>query len=93
MYQIYAIFFHSSLHAIVHEDYFYFTFTFIVFLIPLVFCNIHNGNLSIFVNYGAYTFFPEIPAQYIDPAAIDLTPLVNTLINSTQSGKLVKECR
>ncbi|XP_067109003.1 HERV-H LTR-associating protein 1 [Osmerus mordax] len=28
----------------------------------------------------------EIPAQYIDPAAIDLTPLVNTLINSTQSG-------
>ncbi|XP_071380858.1 HERV-H LTR-associating protein 1 [Centroberyx affinis] len=28
----------------------------------------------------------EIPAEYIDPAAIDLTPLVNTLINSSQVG-------
>nr|XP_019962007.1 PREDICTED: HERV-H LTR-associating protein 1 [Paralichthys olivaceus] len=28
----------------------------------------------------------EIPAEHIDPAAIDLTPLVNTLINSSQSG-------
>ncbi|KAM3604111.1 uncharacterized protein V6R79_006553 [Siganus canaliculatus] len=28
----------------------------------------------------------EIPAELIDPAAIDLTPLVNTLINSSQSG-------
>ncbi|KAI1902042.1 hypothetical protein AGOR_G00040640 [Albula goreensis] len=28
----------------------------------------------------------EIPAEYIDPASIDLTPLVNTLINSTQTG-------
>ncbi|KAF3857762.1 hypothetical protein F7725_010963 [Dissostichus mawsoni] len=28
----------------------------------------------------------EIPAEYIDPAAIDLTPLVNTLINTSQSG-------
>ncbi|KAM9349506.1 HERV-H LTR-associating protein 1 [Symphorus nematophorus] len=29
---------------------------------------------------------PEIPAEHIDPAAIDLTPLVNTLINTSQSG-------
>ncbi|XP_060899737.1 HERV-H LTR-associating protein 1 [Labrus mixtus] len=28
----------------------------------------------------------EIPAEHIDPAAIDLTPLVNTLINTSQSG-------
>ncbi|XP_030607820.1 uncharacterized protein hhla1 [Archocentrus centrarchus] len=28
----------------------------------------------------------EIPAEHIDPAAIDLTPLVNTLINSSHSG-------
>ncbi|XP_035287047.1 uncharacterized protein LOC118234555 [Anguilla anguilla] len=28
----------------------------------------------------------EIPVEYIDPTSIDLTPLVNTLINSTQSG-------
>uniref|UniRef100_UPI0037E7291A HERV-H LTR-associating protein 1 n=1 Tax=Semicossyphus pulcher TaxID=241346 RepID=UPI0037E7291A len=28
----------------------------------------------------------EIPAEFIDPAAIDLTPLVNTLINTSQSG-------
>ncbi|XP_047446011.1 uncharacterized protein LOC125011060 [Mugil cephalus] len=28
----------------------------------------------------------EIPEELIDPAAIDLTPLVNTLINSSQSG-------
>ncbi|XP_053186835.1 uncharacterized protein LOC128369783 [Scomber japonicus] len=28
----------------------------------------------------------EFPAELIDPAAIDLTPLVNTLINSSQSG-------
>ncbi|XP_029381573.1 uncharacterized protein hhla1 [Echeneis naucrates] len=28
----------------------------------------------------------ESPAQLIDPAAIDLTPLVNALINSSQSG-------
>ncbi|XP_053293847.1 HERV-H LTR-associating protein 1 [Pleuronectes platessa] len=28
----------------------------------------------------------EVPAEHIDPAAIDLTPLVNTLINSSQSG-------
>ncbi|XP_026230431.1 uncharacterized protein LOC113171909 [Anabas testudineus] len=28
----------------------------------------------------------EISAEHIDPAAIDLTPLVNTLINSSQSG-------
>ncbi|KAM8838829.1 HERV-H LTR-associating protein 1 [Synchiropus picturatus] len=28
----------------------------------------------------------ELPAEFIDPAAIDLTPLVNTLINSSQSG-------
>ncbi|XP_071348401.1 HERV-H LTR-associating protein 1 isoform X2 [Trachinotus anak] len=28
----------------------------------------------------------EIPAELIDPAAIDLTPLVNALINSSQSG-------
>ncbi|KAK2822798.1 hypothetical protein Q5P01_022863 [Channa striata] len=28
----------------------------------------------------------EIPAEFIDPAAIDLTPLVNSLINSSQSG-------
>ncbi|XP_037643330.1 uncharacterized protein LOC119498445 isoform X6 [Sebastes umbrosus] len=28
----------------------------------------------------------EIPAEHIDPAAIDLTPLVNTLINNSQSG-------
>ncbi|XP_072220258.1 HERV-H LTR-associating protein 1 [Leuresthes tenuis] len=28
----------------------------------------------------------EIPAEHIDPAAIDLTSLVNTLINSSQSG-------
>ncbi|XP_069576572.1 HERV-H LTR-associating protein 1 [Brachyistius frenatus] len=28
----------------------------------------------------------EIPADHFDPAAIDLTPLVNTLINSSQSG-------
>ncbi|XP_038575276.1 uncharacterized protein LOC119902943 [Micropterus salmoides] len=28
----------------------------------------------------------EIPADLIDPAAIDLTPLVNTLINTSQSG-------
>ncbi|KAK5920125.1 hypothetical protein CgunFtcFv8_023965 [Champsocephalus gunnari] len=28
----------------------------------------------------------EIPAEYIDPAAIDLTPLVNTLVNTSQSG-------
>ncbi|XP_041848391.1 uncharacterized protein LOC121644490 isoform X2 [Melanotaenia boesemani] len=28
----------------------------------------------------------EIPAEHIDPAAIDLTLLVNTLINSSQSG-------
>ncbi|XP_058498212.1 HERV-H LTR-associating protein 1 [Solea solea] len=28
----------------------------------------------------------EFPAEHIDPAAIDLTPLVNTLINSSQSG-------
>ncbi|XP_068605094.1 HERV-H LTR-associating protein 1 [Brachionichthys hirsutus] len=28
----------------------------------------------------------ESPAEQIDPAAIDLTPLVNTLINSSQSG-------
>lgn len=28
----------------------------------------------------------EIPAELIDPAAIDLTPLVNTLINTSQSG-------
>ncbi|XP_039457991.1 uncharacterized protein LOC116316525 isoform X3 [Oreochromis aureus] len=27
----------------------------------------------------------EIPAEHIDPAAIDLTPLVNTLINSSHS--------
>ncbi|KAM8851420.1 HERV-H LTR-associating protein 1 homolog [Spinachia spinachia] len=27
-----------------------------------------------------------IPAQHIDPAAIDLTPLVNTLVNTSQSG-------
>uniref|UniRef100_A0A669EKS7 HHLA1 neighbor of OC90 n=1 Tax=Oreochromis niloticus TaxID=8128 RepID=A0A669EKS7_ORENI len=31
-------------------------------------------------------YFPEIPAEHIDPAAIDLTPLVNTLINSSHSG-------
>ncbi|KAM7400037.1 hypothetical protein PAMA_004637 [Pampus argenteus] len=31
-------------------------------------------------------FSQEIPAEHIDPAAIDLTPLVNTLINSSQSG-------
>ncbi|MEQ2225190.1 hypothetical protein ILYODFUR_015007 [Ilyodon furcidens] len=31
--------------------------------------------------------FSEIPAEnIIDPTAIDLTPLVNTLINSSQSG-------
>ncbi|CAL8316736.1 unnamed protein product [Gadus morhua 'NCC'] len=30
----------------------------------------------------------EIPVGSIDPAAIDLAPLVNTLINSTQSGPL-----
>ncbi|XP_044074517.1 uncharacterized protein LOC122886410 isoform X2 [Siniperca chuatsi] len=28
----------------------------------------------------------EIPAEHIDPAAVDLTPLVNTLINTSQSG-------
>ncbi|KAJ8337292.1 hypothetical protein SKAU_G00385120 [Synaphobranchus kaupii] len=28
----------------------------------------------------------EIPVEYIDPTSIDLTSLVNTLINSTQSG-------
>uniref|UniRef100_A0A8C7JKW5 HERV-H LTR-associating protein 1 n=1 Tax=Oncorhynchus kisutch TaxID=8019 RepID=A0A8C7JKW5_ONCKI len=28
----------------------------------------------------------EIPAEYIDPTSIDLTPLVNTLIHSTQLG-------
>ncbi|XP_048084111.1 uncharacterized protein LOC125284270 isoform X2 [Alosa alosa] len=28
----------------------------------------------------------EIPAEYIDPASIDLTPLVNTLINTTNTG-------
>ncbi|XP_061111948.1 HERV-H LTR-associating protein 1 [Conger conger] len=28
----------------------------------------------------------EIPVEYIDPNSIDLTSLVNTLINSTQSG-------
>ncbi|XP_041805909.1 uncharacterized protein LOC121615588 [Chelmon rostratus] len=28
----------------------------------------------------------EFPAEHIDPAAIDLTPLVNTLINTSQSG-------
>ncbi|XP_033507231.2 uncharacterized protein hhla1 [Epinephelus lanceolatus] len=28
----------------------------------------------------------DIPAEHIDPAAIDLTPLVNTLINTSQSG-------
>ncbi|XP_051809607.1 HERV-H LTR-associating protein 1 homolog [Acanthochromis polyacanthus] len=28
----------------------------------------------------------ELPAEHIDPAAIDLTLLVNTLINSSQSG-------
>ncbi|XP_028283394.1 uncharacterized protein hhla1 [Parambassis ranga] len=28
----------------------------------------------------------EVPAEHIDPAAIDLTPLVNALINSSQSG-------
>ncbi|XP_031733050.1 uncharacterized protein hhla1 [Anarrhichthys ocellatus] len=28
----------------------------------------------------------EIPAEHIDPAAIDLTPLVNTLVNTSQSG-------
>ncbi|XP_036375456.1 uncharacterized protein LOC118771555 [Megalops cyprinoides] len=28
----------------------------------------------------------EIPVEYIDPASIDLTPLINKLINSTQTG-------
>ncbi|XP_036418281.1 uncharacterized protein LOC118801973 [Colossoma macropomum] len=28
----------------------------------------------------------EIPAEYIDPASIDLTPLVNTLINAAHKG-------
>ncbi|XP_060940476.1 HERV-H LTR-associating protein 1 [Limanda limanda] len=28
----------------------------------------------------------EVPAEHMDPAAIDLTALVNTLINSSQSG-------
>ncbi|KAF3698626.1 HERV-H LTR-associating protein 1 Precursor [Channa argus] len=28
----------------------------------------------------------EVPAEFIDPSAIDLTPLVNSLINSSQSG-------
>ncbi|XP_030629189.1 uncharacterized protein hhla1 [Chanos chanos] len=28
----------------------------------------------------------EIPVEYIDPASIDLTPLMNKLINSTQTG-------
>ncbi|XP_066512657.1 uncharacterized protein [Hoplias malabaricus] len=30
----------------------------------------------------------EIPVEYIDPASIDLTPLVNTLINATHTGSL-----
>ncbi|KAK1790034.1 hypothetical protein P4O66_002346 [Electrophorus voltai] len=28
----------------------------------------------------------EIPVEYIDPASINLTPLVNTLVNATQTG-------
>nr|XP_040028284.1 uncharacterized protein LOC120816610 [Gasterosteus aculeatus aculeatus] len=28
----------------------------------------------------------EVPAEHLDPAAIDLTPLVNTLVNASQSG-------
>ncbi|XP_042283422.1 uncharacterized protein LOC121907929 isoform X2 [Thunnus maccoyii] len=32
----------------------------------------------------------EIPAEHIDPAAIDLTPLVNTLINSSQSVSSIR---
>ncbi|XP_027144186.1 uncharacterized protein hhla1 isoform X2 [Larimichthys crocea] len=32
----------------------------------------------------------EIPAEHIDPAAIDLTPLVNTLINTSQSVSSIK---
>ncbi|XP_055007362.1 HERV-H LTR-associating protein 1 [Boleophthalmus pectinirostris] len=30
--------------------------------------------------------YTEFPTEHLDPAAIDLTPLVNTLINSSQSG-------
>lgn len=33
------------------------------------------------------SYFPEFPAEPIDPAAIDLTALVNTLINSSLSGR------
>lgn len=39
------------------------------------------GHLVVFI-----LFLPEIPVEYIDPASIDLTPLVNTLINATHPG-------
>lgn len=33
------------------------------------------------------SYFPEFPAEPIDPAAVDLTALVNTLMNSSLSGR------
>ncbi|XP_029971907.1 uncharacterized protein hhla1 [Salarias fasciatus] len=47
-----------------------------------LFCFIVISTLSL-----SLLFSGEFPAEHIDPAAIDLTPLVNTLINSSQSGQ------
>ncbi|XP_032387776.1 uncharacterized protein hhla1 [Etheostoma spectabile] len=50
----------------------------------LVLCSRETGGRT--RDTGETSWSTEIPAEHIDPAAIDLTPLVNTLINTSQSG-------